>query len=62
MVLPVNRCQSVVSTANANPVNGPMPRSQPSLFTSGVNSESAAISLISLSSRSLRATVWITAS
>ena len=38
MVLPVNRCQSPISTASANPVSVLTPRRQPSRRTSGVNS------------------------
>jgi hypothetical protein len=55
MVLPVNRCQSPISTASANPVRVLTPRRQPSLCTGSVNSESAAISPIAVSSRSRRA-------
>ena len=62
MVLPVNRCQSPISTASANPVRVPIPRRQPSRRTSGVNSESAAISSIAASSRSRRALTLSTAS
>lgn len=38
IVRPVNRCQSPISTANANAVNVPMPRRHPSRLTTGVNS------------------------
>ena len=62
MELPVNRCQSPISTANANPVRVPIPRRQPSLRTSGVNSQSAAICSITVSSRRRRARVAMTAS
>jgi hypothetical protein len=57
MLLPVNRCQSPISTASANPVNVLIPRRQPSRCTIGVNSLSAAISAIAASSRSRRARV-----
>jgi hypothetical protein len=52
MVLPVNLCQSPISTASArpNPVKVLTPRRQPN--RRGVNSLSAAISPISASSRS----------
>ena len=43
MVAPVNRCQSPISTASANPVSVETPRRQPSRRTTGVNSLSAAI-------------------
>ena len=46
MVLPVNRCQSPISTASANPVRVLTPRRQPSRCTIGVNSLSAAIAAI----------------
>ena len=52
IVLSVKRCQSVISTANANPVSVEIPRKQPSRFTSGVNGESSAIVVMALSSRS----------
>ena len=55
MVVPVNRCQSPISTASANPVSVETPRRQPSRRTTGVNSLSAAISVIAASSRSRRA-------
>ena len=55
MLSPVNRCQSPISTASANPVNVAIPRRQPSRRTSGVNSLSAASCAISASSRSRRA-------
>jgi hypothetical protein len=37
IVFPVNRCQSPISTASANPVRVDTPRRQPSLVTIGVN-------------------------
>ena len=43
IVLPVNRFQSPISTANANAVNVPTPRRQDNLRTTGVNSQSAAM-------------------
>src|SRR5699024_9173895 len=46
MVLPVNRLQSPISTANASPVRSLMPRRQPRRRTNGVNSESAAIAAV----------------
>ena len=62
MVLPVNRCQSPISTASASPVRSPTPRRHPSRRTSGVNSLSAAIAAIAASSRSRRALTVSTAS
>ena len=52
MVLPVSRSQSPTSTANANPVRVPIPRRQPSRWTIGENSQSAAIWAIAASRRS----------
>lgn len=46
MVLPVNRCQSPISAASANPVRVLTLRRHPSRRTSGVNSELAATSPI----------------
>ncbi len=46
IVLPVNRFQSPISTANANPVKVPTPRRQDTRRTTGVNSLSAAMSSI----------------
>ena len=57
MVLPVNRVQSPISTASANPVNVAMPRRHPNLQTTAVNSESAAIAVIAPSRASRRALV-----
>ena len=62
MVLPVNRVQSPISTASANPVRVEIPRRQPSRRTTGVNSLSAAISAIAASRRSRRAVTAITVS
>ena len=55
MLLPVNRCQSPISTASANPVNVRDPTQAASRRTTGVNSLSAASSAIALSSRPRRA-------
>jgi hypothetical protein len=62
IVLPVNRCQSLISTARANAVNVDTPRRQPSRRTTGVNSLSAANALVAASSRSRRAFTVRTAS
>lgn len=62
MVLPVKRFQSLIFTANANPVSAETLRRQPSRLTVEVNEESAAIFSMMLSSRSRRAMVWVTAS
>jgi hypothetical protein len=61
-VRPVNRDQSPISTASPNAVNVATPRRQPSRHTTGVNSLSAAISAIAVSSRSRRATLVSTVS
>ena len=55
MLAPLNLVQSPISTANANPVKVEIPRRQPSRRVIGVNSLSAAISAIWVSSRSRRA-------
>jgi hypothetical protein len=62
MLLLVNRCQSPISTASANPVSVAIPRRQPSRCVTGVNSLSAAITVIALSSRSRRAVTASTVS
>jgi hypothetical protein len=62
MVLPVNRCQSPISTASASAVGLLTPRRQLSRRTIGVNSLSAAIAVIASSSRSRRAFTVSTAS
>ena len=62
MLAPLNRVQSPISTASANPVSVEIPRRQPSRRMIGVNSLSAAISAISASSRSRRALVATTVS
>lgn len=46
-MLPVRRDQSPISTANPNPVRVEIPVRQPSRATTAVNSESAAIAVIS---------------
>ena len=61
-MVPVNRCQSPISTARANAVSVETPRRQPSRRTTGVNSLSAAIAAIAASSRSRRAVTVSTAS
>jgi hypothetical protein len=62
MVLPVNRCQSPISTAKANPVNVEIPRRHPSRCTIGVNSLLAARVSIAVSRRSRRARTLSTVS
>ena len=62
MLAPVRRCQSPISTARANPVSVEIPRRHPNRVVTSVNSEFAAIAVISRSSRSLRATICATAS
>jgi hypothetical protein len=62
MERPVNRCQSTISTANPNAVKVETPRGHPSRCTTGVNSESAAIAMIALSTRSRRPTAATMAS
>ncbi len=57
MLLPVKRCQSPISTASANAVSVETPRRQLSRRTTGVNSLSAAIPAIAVSSLSRRAPV-----
>ena len=59
---PVNRCQSPISTANANAVSTETPRRHASRRTTGVNSQSAAIAVIFSSSRSRRPVASTTAS
>jgi len=62
MLLPVNRCQSPISTARPNPVNVQTPRRQPSLATTGDHAGSAAMVRIALSNQSRRASVVSTVS
>ena len=50
MLLPVNRFQSPISTANANPVRVDTPRRHPSRWTSSVNSDAAASSPMAIPS------------
>lgn len=56
MLRPDSRCQSPISTANANAVNVATPRRHPSLATTGVNGLSAAITAIAASNLSRRST------
>ena len=51
MLAPVNRCQSPISTASAKPVSVEIPRRQASRRVMSVNSESAAIAAMAVSSR-----------
>jgi hypothetical protein len=53
---PLRRCQSPISTANPNAINVEIPRRHPNRVTTGVNTESAAISTIASSRRSRRST------
>ena len=54
MLLPVNRCQSPISTARPNPVNVATPRKHPNRATIGAQVGSAAMARIAVSKRSRR--------
>ena len=62
MLAPVNRCQSPISTASANPVSVAMPRRHASRRVTAVNSLSPASAVIFSSSRARRAVVSTTVS
>lgn len=62
MVLPVNLCQSPISTASPNPVNVETPRRQHNRSTIGVFSDCSAIVSISASRQSRRAVTSSTVS
>ena len=62
MLAPVNRSQSPISTARANPVKVAMPRRHASRRITAVNSLSSASAVIFSSSRARRAVASATAS
>jgi hypothetical protein len=62
MLLPVNRCQSPISTARPNPVSVAPPRQQPNRATTGAPGRLRRHGQDALSNRSRRASVVSTVS